>query len=67
MIEVTKDPLLPELVVDSVRKDIYGAIVTFVGMVRGYAEGRRVLFIEHQASKEEAEEWTAPLCLDRKG
>ena len=53
MIEITQAPILPEEAINKVRKDAYGAIVTFVGMVRGLSSGKKVLFLEYEASFKE--------------
>jgi len=50
LIEITQTPILPEAIINKVRKDWYGAIVTFVGTVRGLSSGKRVLFLEFNAS-----------------
>ncbi len=49
MFEVTRDPLEPQPLLDFVRKDESGAIVSFYGVVRGSSEGRRVLHLEYDA------------------
>lgn len=53
MIEITQIPILPEEAINKVRKDAYGVIVTFVGMVRGLSSGKKVLFLEYEASSKE--------------
>ena len=50
MIEITQTPILLEVAINKVRKDAYGAIVTFVGMVRGLSLGKKVLFLEYDTS-----------------
>lgn len=55
LIEITQTPILPELVISKVRKDVYGCVVTFVGTVRGSSSsGKEVLFLEHGFSSEES-------------
>ena len=54
MIEITRDPILPELAINKVRKDFYGCVVTFVGTVRDTSSsGKKALFLENTASAEE--------------
>lgn len=53
MIEITQTPILPEEAINKVRKDAYGCVVTFVGTVRGSSCGKRVLFLEYNASAQE--------------
>lgn len=55
MLEITDQPIDPERVIDSVKRDIHGAVVSFVGVVRGYSQGRRVLHLEYEAYPEMAE------------
>ncbi|MBM4463131.1 MAG: molybdenum cofactor biosynthesis protein MoaE [Chloroflexi bacterium] len=53
LIEITQTPILPEIAINKVRKDTYGCIVAFVGMVRDLSHGKRVLFLEYETSAEE--------------
>ena len=55
MLEITEEPIRPELVIEEVNRDAFGAVVSFVGVVRGYQEGRRILYLEYDAYKEMAE------------
>jgi molybdopterin synthase catalytic subunit len=56
MIEITEKPLVPEQVINRVhRKETHGAVVSFIGIVRGYSAGKKVLFLEYEAYKEMAE------------
>ena len=54
MIEITRDPLVPEEVTARVRKDTNGAVVTFLGTTRLFAEGRKVVRLEYEAYEEMA-------------
>jgi molybdopterin synthase catalytic subunit len=57
MFEVTENPILPELIVNRVKRDTNGAIVTFFGSLRGYSPGgKRVLYGECEGDKEMAEQ-----------
>jgi len=53
LIEITQTPILPEVVINKVRSDTCGCVVTFVGMVRNLSFGKRVLFLEYEASAKE--------------
>ena len=53
MIEITQTPIHPEVAINRVRKDAYGCVVTFVGTVRDSSSGKRVLFLEYEASSKE--------------
>jgi len=55
MIEITRNPLSPEKIIDKVRKDSHGAVVTFVGTVRSPSRGKEVLSIEYEAYPEMAQ------------
>jgi len=45
----------------------YGALVTFIGRVRGYSEGKRVLYLEHDASGQAAEKMLKTIAAEIKG
>lgn len=51
MVEITQDTLLPEVAINRVRKDAYGCVVTFMGLVReSSSSGKKVLFLEYDIS-----------------
>ena len=54
MIEITRQPLNPEIVTAKVRRDANGAVVTFLGTTRLFAEGKKVLYLEYEAYEEMA-------------
>ncbi len=54
MIEVTHEPLDPEVVTRKVVKDTNGAVVTFLGTTRDNFEGKRVINLEYEAFEEMA-------------
>ena len=49
MIELTRQPLDPEEVTAQVRRDSNGAVVTFLGATRDFAEGKPVAHLEYEA------------------
>lgn len=49
MIELTRQPLDPEEVTAQVRRDSNGAVVTFLGTTRDFAEGKPVAHLEYEA------------------
>jgi molybdopterin synthase catalytic subunit len=55
MIEITSKPLSPQFTIDKVKKDDYGAIVTFVGTVRNTTRGRKVAFLKIETCDEKAQ------------
>jgi molybdopterin synthase catalytic subunit len=53
LVEVTPNPILPEVAINAVRKDAYGVVISYVGTVRDSSQhGRKVRFLELQASSE---------------
>ena len=54
MIEITTTSIDPEKVTAKVRGDSNGAVVTFLGTTRLFAEGKRVLYLEYEAYTEMA-------------
>jgi len=54
LLQVTDKPIVPGEVISRVRGEECGAVVTFIGKVRGYSEGRRVISLEHSAGGKEA-------------
>ncbi len=51
MIEITERPISPELVVNKIRSDSSGCVVTYVGLIREYSQGKPVLSVEYKDSK----------------
>lgn len=47
MIRITDQPILPEIVVNEVRTDTSGCVVTYVGLIRGRSRGKAVLSVEY--------------------
>jgi molybdopterin synthase catalytic subunit len=56
MIVVTEKAIEPREVEAVVGKDTNGAVVTFMGTIRGHSEGKRVLYLEYEAHEEMARE-----------
>jgi molybdopterin synthase catalytic subunit len=54
MIEITDVHIELEPLVQHVRKDGNGGVVTFLGVVRDSSRGRRVLYLEYEAYREMA-------------
>jgi len=55
MIEVTEKPIFPELVVNKVKTDSSGCVVTYIGLIRGYSRGKSVLSVEYEDVEGKAE------------
>ena len=58
---VTRDVLSVDKVVAGVTDAAVGAVVTFVGVVRGTSEGRQVRYLEYEAYPEMAERTLAQI------
>jgi len=56
MIEITENPISPELVVSKVKTSGSGCVVTYVGVIRGYSRGKPVLAVEYRDAEGKAAE-----------
>ena len=54
MIDIIETDIELEPLVQHVRKNSNGAVVTFLGVVRGFSRGRNVLYLEYEAYREMA-------------
>ena len=54
MIDIVETDLELEPLVQCVRKNSNGAVVTFLGVVRGFSRGRNVLYLEYEAYRDMA-------------
>ena len=52
---ISEKPIIVEDFISGIKWDECGALITFTGKVRGSSEGRRVLSLEHAATKYGAE------------
>ena len=48
MIEIIKKPISPELIVNEVKTDSSGCVVTYVGLIREESRGKLVLSVEYE-------------------
>ncbi|MBA7494065.1 Molybdopterin synthase catalytic subunit [subsurface metagenome] len=55
MIEITKKPISPELVVNKVKTTSSGCVVTYIGLIREYSHGKSVLSVEYKDTEGTAE------------
>jgi molybdopterin synthase catalytic subunit len=55
MIEITKKPISSELVVNKIKTDSSGCVVTYIGLIREYSQGKRVLSVEYKDTQGTAE------------
>ena len=54
MIDIVEVDIELEPLVEQVRKNANGAVVTFLGVVRAFSRGRNVLYLEYEAYREMA-------------
>ena len=66
MIEVTEEPISPELVIDKARSDSSGCVVTYVGLIRDYPQGKAVLSVEYHDSEGNAENTLREIAREAK-
>jgi len=52
---ITDKPISPELVVDKVKTNSSGCVVTYVGLIREYSRGKQVLSVEYKDAEGTAE------------
>jgi MoaE-MoaD fusion protein len=64
---LTAEPLSVDAVVDEVRSDQAGAVVTFIGTTRLQSRGRTVLHLDYEAYEEMAEPAMAKIAAELKG
>ena len=56
MICITDQPISPEFVVNEVKTDGSGCVVTYVGLIREYSRGKAVLSVEYEDAEGKAGE-----------
>ena len=49
IVQVTEDLVRPETAIDSLQREVHGAVVTFMGTVRLYTEERTVRYLDYEA------------------
>ena len=55
MIEITDQPISPEIIIKRVKTDNSGCVVTYVGLIRDNSRGRPVLSVEYEDTDKTAE------------
>lgn len=48
MVEITVEPISPEVIVNRVKSDSSGGIVTYVGLIRESSRGKQVVSVEYR-------------------
>lgn len=66
MIEITERPLAPESVIAKVPSSHCGCVVTYIGLIRDYSEGKPVLSVEYRDPNEEAKASLQKIADDAK-
>ena len=51
MIEITEKPISPELIVNKIKTDSSGCVVTYVGLIRKQSQGKTVISVEYKDAK----------------
>lgn len=51
VIEITQEPISPERVINQVKTDGSGCVVTYVGLIRNSSHGKAVASVEYQDTK----------------
>lgn len=51
VIEITQEPISPERVINQVKTDGSGCVVTYVGLIRNSSQGKAVISVEYQDTK----------------
>ena len=61
---ITKEPISPETVVNRVKTDKSGCVVTYVGLIREHSRGRKVVSVEYCDSDGKAEKRLKEIASD---
>jgi len=56
MIEITQKPISPELVVNKVKTDSSGCVVTYIGLIRQSSHSKQTLSVEYSNTEGKAED-----------
>ena len=48
MTEITEKPIEPQRIIEKVKNDSSGCVVTYVGLIRDHSEGKPVVSVEYQ-------------------
>ena len=54
MIEITQNPISPELVINKVKTDTSGCVATYIGLIRQSSQGKEVLSVEYSDAQGKA-------------
>jgi len=64
LFEITEQPISADEVIGRLADPVIGAVVTFVGVVRGDTNGRETLYLEYEAYPEMAEQVLAQISAE---
>ncbi|MFC1860433.1 molybdenum cofactor biosynthesis protein MoaE [Chloroflexota bacterium] len=51
MVEIIQKPISPELIVNKIKTDSSGCVVTYVGLIRKHSQDKAVLSVEYKDAK----------------
>lgn len=56
MVRITNQPISPETIINMVKTDNSGCVVTYVGLIRDHSQGKEVLSVEYTDADGKARE-----------
>jgi molybdopterin synthase catalytic subunit len=66
MIEITLKPISPERVVNKVKTNNSGCVVTYIGLIREYSQGKQTLSVEYSDAEGKAEDRLREIASEAK-
>jgi len=66
MVEITEKPISPEWIIQKVKNDDSGCVVTYTGLIREHSQGKPVLSVEYQDSMGNAESTLQEITTETK-
>ena len=66
MIEISKIPISPQQVIDKVKSDSSGCVVSYIGLIRNYSQNKAVLSVEYQDTEGDAEKKLSEIAEETK-
>jgi len=55
MVNITDNPISPEVLINEAKTDSSGCVVTYVGLIRDYSQGKKVVSVEYEDRQGTAE------------
>ena len=66
MIELSKNPISPQHVIDKAKSDSSGCVVSYIGLIRNYSQNKAVLSVEYQDIEGDAEKKLSEIAEETK-